>query len=421
MLAGWALEQGSRPVATLIGHGRRVAAVDAARANGAAMHVLDYEPMWNPANHSLSTVLPAVLALAEWLAARPPARARPTGADLLAAVVIGIEAQQRVRTASSQFEPGELMFHPPGAVGAFGSAAACGQLLGMDARTLTQALGIAASRVGGVQANTGSMTKALHCGQAAMAGLEAALLAARGFTADDDALGHPRGYGRAFYGARFEPAALLARRAAPFLLEPGPAFKYFPSQYGSHFVIVAALAARAELAGVRSAEIAAVRIVAPAMTYTDRPRPASGLDGKFSFQYVAAIALLDGKVDVASFADVRRFSADVEQLLPRIVIDVDPAREGRFDRMRVDVIVTTAGGREARGACDGPPGIWGRPAPAGRLAAKAADCLSELLDEAAADAFLVRARSFPTLSADAVCELLAVLGTPHATAQATAR
>jgi 2-methylcitrate dehydratase PrpD len=31
-----------------------------------------------------------------------------------------------------------------------------------------------------------------------------------------------------------------------------------------------------------------------------RPHPQSGLDGKFSFQYTAAIALLDGKIEPAS-------------------------------------------------------------------------------------------------------------------------
>ena len=52
---------------TIIMGDRRVTVESAAQVNGAAMHVLDYEPMWNPANHSLSTTLPALFALSEML------------------------------------------------------------------------------------------------------------------------------------------------------------------------------------------------------------------------------------------------------------------------------------------------------------------------------------------------------------------
>src|SRR5258707_309858 len=83
---------------------------------------------------------------------------------------------------------------------------ACATLLGLDRAELTMAMSIAASRASGLIANIGTMTKALHCGDAAMRGLEAALLAAGGFTADSDAIGSPRGYGRAYYGEAFDPS-----------------------------------------------------------------------------------------------------------------------------------------------------------------------------------------------------------------------
>ncbi|MGG5809321.1 MmgE/PrpD family protein [Falsiroseomonas sp. CW058] len=371
-LAALAAEAGGAPESTLLAQGlTRVPPVAAARVNGAAMHVLDFEPMWNPANHSLSTTLPALLALAEALARR--GGAAPDGARLLLALAVGVEAQERLRIASAQFEPGSFLFHPPGMVGAMGAAAACGVLLGLDAGRLAHALGIAASRAGGVIANVGSMVKCLHCGDAAAGGLEAALLAARGFTADADAIGSPRGWGRAFSGAAFRAEALTEPMGEWLVAAPGPAFKLYPSQYGTHFVIAAALAARAGWDG-RGA-IARATITAPAMAYVDRPIPASGLAGKFSFQYTAAAALLDGRVGVDSFADARRFAPDMEALLPRIAVLPDAAREGRFDRMRVDVEVGLADGTRLHGACDGPPGIWGRPVAEAALQAKWSDCL----------------------------------------------
>lgn len=359
---------GAEPAgATLLARDGRLPPVVAARINGAAMHVLDYEPMWNPANHAVSTVLPALLALAETDGA-----SAMDGPAVLAAFATGIEAQARLRRASRQFEPGDLVFHPPSVVGPIGSAIACGLLLRLDAEALCHAVGIAASRAGGVLINVGSMTKALHCGAAAADGLEAAQLAARGFTADPDVLDGPRGYLRAFFGDDTDNDALTVD--APLAAtDPGPAFKFYPSQYGTHFVISAALALRASLPD--DARIETVTITCPPMPYVDRPSPASGLAGKFSFQYVAAVALLDGRVNLASFTDARRFRADVEALLTRIKIKSDPARAGRFDRMRVDLEVQLGGGARRRSMCDGPDGIWGRPVTGDRLAAKARDCL----------------------------------------------
>lgn len=74
---------GARGDATALGLGFRTAPTLAAALNGASMHVLDFEPMWTPSNHALSTTLPAILALAE---TRPV-----TGRDLITALVKGIE------------------------------------------------------------------------------------------------------------------------------------------------------------------------------------------------------------------------------------------------------------------------------------------------------------------------------------------
>ena len=421
--------------ASLIGRGRGGTPADAARINAAAMHVLDFEPMWQPATHALSPVLPALLALAEaGLAegaegagptgrgpalagpgpaqrggdpgAGPAARSAPMGRRLLDALVAGIEAQGRLRRASGQFEPRDLAFHPPGVVGPIGSAIACGLLIGLDDPALVHAVGIAASRAGGILANVGSMTKALHCGDAAAAGLEAARLAAAGFTADPDALAGPRGFCAAFFEPGHDPAALTAPAPA-WILAPGPAWKLYPSQYGTHFVIEAALEARARLPAGAWPERVAVH--GPSMPYVDRPAPASGLAGKFSFQYVAAAALLDGRVDLDSFSDRRRFAPDMVAMLPRIVIRPDPGREGRFDRMRVEVEVTAADGARAIGRCDGPPGIWGRPVPPARLRAKAQDCLTRAADAATAEAVLALCDRFEELDAAGIGRLMARL------------
>ncbi|KAB0268872.1 MmgE/PrpD family protein [Microvirga brassicacearum] len=409
LIADLAIESGAGPQATLIGHGTKSSVAEAARVNGAAMHALDFEPMWNPANHALSTTLPAVLALAEREANDVhSATTLSLGSRILSALATGIEAQARLRLSSGQFEPADLVFHPPGAVGPIGSAVACAVFLGLDGDHLTHAIGIAASRAGGILANVGSMTKALHCGQAASSGLEAALLAAKGFTADGDALAGPRGFGAAFFRDGFAPEELTKARSAPHITEPGPAFKLYPSQYGTHFVICAAREAHAKLPA--GASIRNVRIICPLMPYVDRPTPVSGLAGKFSFQYTAAVALLDGDVTDRSFTDERRFAPDLVTLLKCIEVVPDPSREGRFDRMHVDLMIECSDGTIVETRCDGPPGIWGRPAGADLLRHKAHGCLAAAFGNTDAERILPLAQDIEGLNNQQFVTLMGLMG-----------
>jgi aconitate decarboxylase len=367
LMAAQAKSESPDGPSTVIGQGFATSVVNAARVNGMAMHVLDFEPMWNPPNHALSPLLPALLALAEQ---REQQGAGPQGRAVLRAIAKGVEAQGRLRLASGQIEPAKLSIHPPGAVGPLATALACGDMLGLEGERLAAAVGIACSRSGGLLANVGSMTKALHCGDAAANGVQAALLAAAGFTADSDALGSPRGWGPSLFGPTFERDHLLAPIGQGRALNPGPAWKLFPSQFATHFGITAALAAHDAMGKIAPSRIARVTLRTPAMPYIDRPNPYSGLDGKFSWQYTAAVALLDGKVEPASFEDSRRFADDAIALLNRIVLINDSTISGRFDQMYVEIEVELDDGTMIRRRCDAPLGSWSRPVPAERVLEK---------------------------------------------------
>jgi aconitate decarboxylase len=353
---------------TVIAQSVQMPAAVAARINGVAMHVLDYEPMWNPPNHAISPLLPALLALAEQ---REAVDGVPRGQAVLRALAKGIEAQGRLRLSSGQFEPAQLSMHPPGVVGAIASAIACADLLGLDDGRATMAAGIAASRTSGVLANVGSHTKALHCGDAAANGLEAAQLAERGFTANDDALNGPRGWGAAFFGDRFDPQALLDPIGDGRALVPGPSWKLFPSQFGTHFGITAALDARARIDALRVEDIRRITLRAPPMPYIDRPSPATGLEGKFSWQYTATLALLDGKVEPASFTDACRRRPEVEALLRRFELISDAGIVGKFDEMHVELTVHRVDASAVVARCDTPRGSWRRPVAADVITEKA--------------------------------------------------
>ena len=341
---------GAKPVSSVWGLGFSSSPVHAAYVNGMALHVLDFEPMWSPPTHSVSPTVPVAFALAE-------ARSRD-GRDVIAAVAKGMEIQSRLLFAANQYEPERLRFHPPGVAGVIGATVTAAHMLGLDADRLRHALGIAASRCGALMANVGTMVKAAHCGGAAAAGLEAALLAGRGFTANPDVIEADKGLAATYFPDAFDSARLLAYGNPWRVVDPGLAIKLFPSQYATHYAISAALELRAHVG--EAEELAFIRITAPVMQYVDRPQPATGLDGKFSLQYTTAVALLDGEVTIDSFSDARRFRPDVQSLLSRIELKQDPSIPGEWRQMHVRLDAQDTSGRSYRATSHGPSGCWGQ-------------------------------------------------------------
>lgn len=391
---------GAREDATAIGFGFRTAPTLAAALNGAAMHVLDFEPMWTPSNHALSTNLPAILALAEIR--------EVSGRDLITALVKGIELQTWIRHAGRVYEHGGVKFHPPGLTGPMGAAVAAGHVLRLSAEQQAHALGMASSRCGTVHANIGSMTKSTHCGLAAMHGLESALLASRGFTANPEPFDSHNGYARQMFGESFEPADLL-NFGPPFrIVQPGYAMKMFPSQYGTHFAITAGMTLHPEVPD--PSLIRAVRLTTPVMQYVNRPHPATGLEGKFSLQYTFASGLLRGGARIDTFTDHEIARSDMVALLDRITMIMSPDIPARFDRMWLEAEVELTDGRVLRTRCNGPRGIWGAPPISEEdHLVKVRDCLSRKLPADRAEALIAMARGVETLDAGGVRAMIGMV------------
>ena len=360
---------GGAPQASVWGWGFKASVVQAAYINAVATHVLDFEPMWSPPTHSVSPTVPVAFALAETL--------NVTGTQMITAVAKGLEIQGRLQFAGDQYVPEKLRFHPPGVAGVLGSTVVAAELLELNVEHLQHALGIAASRAGALLANVGSMAKCTHCGNAAASGLDSALLAKRGFTANPDVIEAPKGLLAAYYLDGFDQAKLLDYGRPFRVLDPGLAIKLFPSQYGTHFAISAGLDLSRQI-GDRS-RIARVRIASPLMKYVDRPQPVDGLDGKFSLQYTAAAAILDGAVKIDSFSNERRFRADMVELLGKTELVQDEAIPGDFHKMHVRIEIELDDGRRLAAISRGPKGIWGTPLAPDDHRIKLEDCLRRAL------------------------------------------
>jgi 2-methylcitrate dehydratase PrpD len=122
---------------------------------------------------------------------------KASGEAALEAFLIGFEVETKLGAGMNPylFENG---WHPTAILGAMGAAAASAKLLKLPAEKICMALGIAASLASGLRQNFGTMTKPLHAGQAAANGIQAALLAQAGLTADDSIIETPLGFAKVF-------------------------------------------------------------------------------------------------------------------------------------------------------------------------------------------------------------------------------
>jgi 2-methylcitrate dehydratase PrpD len=377
--------RGRSEEATLVGTSRRASVEDAALVNGTAAHALDYDDLHQSlSGHPSVPVLPAALALAE--------RERCSGAALVTALVVGIEVEAKLGRA---LNPGlyEVGWHATSVLGVFGAAAAASRLLALSAPRTAQALAIAASLASGVKANFGTDCKPLHGGHAARCGVEAALLAAAGFTANPRALEHGDGFGST-YGAGNAPAWDLATAGlgAPHeIAEPGVGVKRFPACASTHQALDAALALAEEHAiapaAVEGVECA-VHYLAPHQLIYDQAQTA--LQGKFSMPYCVAVALLDRAVGFAQFTDERVRRADVQALMPRVRMVVHPEQTTRecLPTRFSEVTISLRDGRRLHRRVRLAKGQPGNPLTDAELTEKFRDCAARVFDAARTEALL---------------------------------
>ncbi len=311
----------SQPVGEglIVGHPNRAPVESAALVNGSLLAALDYDDTVRALpGHPSGPVIAAI-------AAESGTRPIP-GLEALEAYIVGVDVAVWVGYSLGEKHAREG-WHPTGTVAIFGAVAALSRLRGLDVAQTCRGLGIAVSMAAGLKVNFGTMTKALHTGWAAHAAVEALDLAEAGLSAAPDALESPTGY-VATYGEDAINAKIITDRVGPpwVFAEPGVALRLYPCHGASHKALDAALLIHAD-AGVSADEIATVRSYNPPPWFKWMPPscPSTGLEGRYSFEYILATALADGYVNLTSFTDQAVARPDVRKLIERIEVFEDPA------------------------------------------------------------------------------------------------
>src|SRR5882757_5219737 len=203
---------GESATATVLGSGLKAAPEAAALANGTLANALDFDD----GSHLSTHILPVALALAE--------HHRLSGRAVLEAFIVAYEAGARLTQLidfkrRQQGGPTHRGWWHVGLVGPIAAAMTASRLLGFDRQQTATAISIATCSSGGFRRNMGTMAKALHSGLAARAGIEAAVLARRGFTADPAVIEAPLGFLQAVVDpADRDIAAVTDRLGRPYVL-----------------------------------------------------------------------------------------------------------------------------------------------------------------------------------------------------------
>ncbi|MEM7688866.1 MAG: MmgE/PrpD family protein [Pseudomonadota bacterium] len=225
--------------------------------------------------------------------------------EVLDAAIRGYEAMIAIGAAFDAHH--YARWHPTATMGVFGAAAAMGSLLGFDDGRYVHALGNAGSVAGGLwhMRHDNVLTKQWHIHQAVRTGRDAALHANAGATGPAAILEGPQGL---FAAMTSEPGE-LASNGEGWLIET-VSFKPFAACRHAHPAIDAAMELRA--AGKLEAPFK-VETFADALTFCDRPDPATELEAKFSLQHAVAV-VADGR------------AADAEDFTPEAIAALAPLR-----------------------------------------------------------------------------------------------
>src|SRR6201746_1107404 len=287
---------------TAIGHKRILNAAGAAFVNGTAAHGEDFDDTFEGGPvHAGAVIVPAVLAACE--------RHNPDGRMALSGIAIGTEVLCRLSLVVPKAVH-KAGFHPTAIFGAMGAAAGVAAALGLNARQIVDALGIAGSMAGGIieYLAEGAWTKRLHAGWAAQSGIRAALLARGGFVGPRTVFEGVHGLFHGFAHTTDGDYDALTGDFGSRWVTDALAFKPYPC--GTMAQPYIDCARRLGARGVKPEDVAEIVCeVAEGTVHrlweplADKQRPRNGYAAKFATPYLLSTGFVHGGVGLGAFTE----------------------------------------------------------------------------------------------------------------------
>jgi 2-methylcitrate dehydratase PrpD len=308
---------------TAIGHARTLNAAGAAFVNGTAAHGEDFDDTFEGGPvHAGAVIVPAVLAACE--------RHSPDARMALIGIAVGTEVLCRLSLVVPKAVH-KAGFHPTAIFGAMGAAAGVSAALGLNARQIVDALGIAGSMAGGIieYLAEGAWTKRLHAGWAAQSGIRAALLARGGFVGPRTVFEGVHGLFHGFaHTTKGDYDALTGDFGTRWVTDT-LAFKPYPC--GTMAQPYIDCARRLAVRGVKPEDVAEIVCeVAEGTVHrlweplADKQRPRNGYAAKFATPYLLATGFVHGGVGLGAFTESAIRDERVLALAAKVKFVIDP-------------------------------------------------------------------------------------------------
>ena len=246
-------------------------------------------------------------------------------------IIVGYEISTRIGAAMGKAH--YKHWHNTGTIGCFGAAAAAAEALKLDRQQFAHALATVTTFAAGLQQafRMDSMSKPLHAGRAAEAGVTAALAAREGVTGSLDCRWSalpPR------WGTSPDWEKGLATLGKDFHITQ-MTFKNHACCGHTFAAIDGALELKKRMQlkaeDIEQIDVATYKAGVEVADYEDPPTPA---EGRFSLKYVVATALTHGSVRLAAFEPDRLADPATRSLLQKIKTSVDPELEAAFPAKR---------------------------------------------------------------------------------------
>ena len=347
---------GGAPQCTIVGRTELTSAASATFANGALIRILDFNDYVNAKAGDLgghpSDNIPVALAAGELTAA--------TGIEIIAAIVLGYEIFGRCKGLMERDSAWDGV-----TVSGLAAPAMAGRLMRLNGHRLAHAIALSGARAAtstAVRFGDISAAKSIANALVAQNGVQAALLAQHGITGPLDLFENPRGMREVFSKGN----------AAAVLTAPLPAESYimaanvkaFPCLATGQSVVAAGIEMHHRLDG-KIDGLKSFRLVIPdtpgLRRQKDDPgriKPTSREAADHSFNFLAAVSLIDGEFGLAQFDNERWFDPKVCALMAQLEIVNDSTWNTRVpDSFPCSLVVRASDGREHVVEVPYPPGF----------------------------------------------------------------
>lgn len=311
---------GGRREATILVHGGKVPAHNAAFVNSVMARALDFCDAMMPGMHVGSSSIPTALAMAELVG-------NITGKELLTALITGTELSARINSISIYDG-----FDPTGICSIFATTAIAGRLLHLDSNQMLNALALSFNRSGGsFQSNIdGSLAVRVIQGLVSQSGIICAQLAKRGITGPKNFMEGIYGYFHLFAKDKFNKEALVEDLGKRFEMVK-TIFKKYPS-CGCTLSSTDAILDLLKEKEISPEEIDHIEVKVPPYCYKLVGHPFEigenpKVNAQFSIQYCVANALLRRSSKLSHFDEINVKDPEIQKLTKKIQISPDPSLE----------------------------------------------------------------------------------------------